>query len=99
MKTTAKFGIAGVMATVLAAGVVAQQPSNSTSKSGSTSAASAASTDTTTQKATKVSLYRPLEIAHIRPADKRGVNVFESPKDDVVPFTGFALSFGGAFNQ
>jgi len=36
MKTTTKFGIAGVMATVLAAGVVAQQPSNSTSKSGST---------------------------------------------------------------
>jgi len=99
MKTTTKFGIAGVMATVLAAGVIAQQPSNSTSKSGSTSAAPAASTDTTTKATQKVSLYRPLEIAHIRPADKRGVNVFESPKDDVVPFTGFALSFGGAFNQ
>jgi len=99
MKTTTKFGIAGVMATVLAAGVVAQQPSNSTSKSSSTSAAPAASSDTTTKTTQKVSLYRPLEIAHIRPADKRGVNVFEPPKDDVVPFTGFALSFGGAFNQ
>ena len=46
-----------------------------------------------------MSLYRPMEINHIRPADQRGVNVFESPEDDEVPFTGFALSFGGAFTQ
>src|SRR4051794_2065034 len=47
----------------------------------------------------KVSLYRPLEINHIRPADMRGVNMFEAPKEDLVPFNGFALSFGGAFTQ
>ena len=29
----------------------------------------------------------------------RGVNQFESAKDDSIPFTGFALSFGGAFTQ
>ena len=46
-----------------------------------------------------MSLYRPMEINHIRPADQRGINVFESPKTDEVPFTGFALSFGGAFTQ
>ena len=40
-----------------------------------------------------------MEINHIRPADQRGVNVFEPPKEDQVPFTGFALSFGGAFTQ
>ena len=99
MKTTTTFGMAGVLATVFAVAAAAQKPSNSTGKSSSGTTASAASTDTTTKAATKVSLYRPLEIAHLRPADKRGVNVFESPKDDVVPFTGFALSFGGAFNQ
>ncbi|HEY4131490.1 MAG TPA: hypothetical protein VGM50_12805 [Gemmatimonadaceae bacterium] len=46
-----------------------------------------------------VSLYRPAEIDHIRPADMRGLNVFEPPKQSTVPFTGFALSFGGAFTQ
>ena len=40
-----------------------------------------------------------MEINHIRPADMRGLNVFESPKESEVPFTGFALSFGGAFTQ
>jgi hypothetical protein len=86
------------MGTAIAGTVVAQTPDNGGKSS--SSATAAARTDTTTpQKATKVSLFRPLEIAHIRPADKRGVNVFESPKEDDVPFTGFALSFGGAFNQ
>ena len=48
---------------------------------------------------TPISLFRPAEINHIRPADMRGVNVFESPKEDEVPYTGFVLSFGGAFTQ
>jgi hypothetical protein len=97
MRTTAKLGFAALLATAIAGAAMAQQPSNSSSKS---SASTAASSDTTNKAAPqKVSLYRPLDIAHIRPADKRGVNVFEAPKDDSVPFTGFALSFGGAFNQ
>lgn len=59
-----------------------------------------AATDTgKTAQPQTVSLFRPQEISHIRPADMRGVNVFEPPKDDSVPFTGFALSFGGAFTQ
>jgi hypothetical protein len=39
------------------------------------------------------------EIQHLRPADQRGLNVFESPKDEGVPFTGFKLNWGGAFTQ
>jgi hypothetical protein len=98
MTTITRFGLAALMGTAIAGTVVAQTPDNGGKSS--SSATAAARTDTTTpQKATKVSLFRPLEIAHIRPADKRGVNVFESPKEDDVPFTGFALSFGGAFNQ
>ncbi|HXT17322.1 MAG TPA: hypothetical protein VN706_16910 [Gemmatimonadaceae bacterium] len=46
-----------------------------------------------------VTLYRPAEIDHIRPADIRGLNIFEPPKQSTVPFTGFALSLGGAFTQ
>src|SRR5205085_2204379 len=97
MQIITRFGLAALLGTAIAGTVAAQASENASGKSSTVSAA--ARTDTTTKAATKVSLYRPLEIAHIRPADKRGVNVFESPKDDVVPFTGFALSFGGAFNQ
>jgi hypothetical protein len=44
-------------------------------------------------------LLRNIEIQHIRPQDQRGINVFESPKNDMVPFTGFKLSWGAAFTQ
>src|SRR5437868_3759009 len=97
MQIITRFGLAALLGMAIASTAAAQASENGSKSSTGTAAAR---TDTTTpQKAMKVSLYRPLEIAHIRPADKRGVNVFESPKDDVVPFTGFALSFGGAFNQ
>lgn len=38
-------------------------------------------------------------IQHIRLQDQRGINVFESPKRDATPFTGFQLSWGAAFTQ
>jgi hypothetical protein len=38
-------------------------------------------------------------IQHIRVQDQRGINVFESPKHDATPFTGFQLSWGAAFTQ
>ncbi|MES2179086.1 MAG: hypothetical protein V4550_14590 [Gemmatimonadota bacterium] len=44
-------------------------------------------------------LYRQLELQNIRPADQRGNNVFETPKEDNVPFDGMKLSWGGAFMQ
>jgi hypothetical protein len=39
------------------------------------------------------------EIQYIRHADQRGINVYESPKEEGVPFTGFKLNWGGAFTQ
>jgi hypothetical protein len=39
------------------------------------------------------------EIQYIRLPDQRGLNVFESPKEEGVPFDGFKLSWGGAFTQ
>jgi hypothetical protein len=42
---------------------------------------------------------QPISIQHIRPIDQRGVNVFEPPKEDTVPFKGTTLSFGAAFAQ
>jgi hypothetical protein len=54
-----------------------------------------------TPKAPRLPRYEapPVEIQHIRAPDQRGVNVYESPKEEAVPFTGFKLSWGGAFTQ
>jgi hypothetical protein len=45
------------------------------------------------------SLVPQIQIQNFRPADMRGVNVFESPKESGVPFTGFKLAFGASFRQ
>ena len=59
-----------------------------------------ATSDTTKPKPAAVwNLLPPITMQNIRPADKRGVNMFESPKDQGVPFTGFRYSFGAAFRQ
>ncbi len=90
MRSTMRFGLSALMLAT-AAGASAQ----------SNGGPSQTQADTGTKKEApaKVSLYRPLDINHIRPADSRGVNVFESPKTDEIPFSGFVLSFGGAFTQ
>jgi hypothetical protein len=77
----------------------ANKPSIGPTPTPTAAAAATDSTDKAAKKTTRASLYRPLDINHLRPADQRGVNVFEAPKDDQVPFNGFALSFGGAFTQ
>jgi hypothetical protein len=98
MRNIAKLGAANLLVAAFAVAAAAQQPANGTEKS--VKPAGAPTADTTKKEApTKVSLYRPLEINHFRPADQRGVNMFETPKEDIVPFDGFVLSFGGAFTQ
>jgi hypothetical protein len=91
MRNTSKLALALLVS--FAGAAIAQE------NSGGKTAAAPEKTDTSTVAKKTVSLYRPLEIGHMRPADSRGVNVFESPKEDLVPFNGFVLSFGGAFNQ
>lgn len=41
----------------------------------------------------------PTVVQYLRPYDKRGINVFETPKAENVPYTGFALQWGAAFTQ
>ena len=48
---------------------------------------------------TGISVVPTIEIQHIRANDQRGLNVFEAPKHDAVPYEGFKLSFGAAFTQ
>ncbi len=96
-------------ATLIAGLAVAQQPAttpaNGTIATSGAPATVAAKSDSAKPDSAKktnpqsVSLYRPAEIDHIRPADIRGLNMFEPPKKSTVPFTGFTLSFGGAFTQ
>ena len=45
------------------------------------------------------SLVQPIVLQRYRPTDQRGINMFEAPKTDDVPFTGFKLAFGAAFTQ
>jgi hypothetical protein len=101
MRTIKPIGLGILVLAALASSMSAQQSPNETAAGSQTSSSAPASTDSAGKAPSpqKVSLYRPLEIDHIRPADQRGVNMFESPKESLVPFTGFALSFGGAFTQ
>ena len=94
MQNITRIGLAAALVAAFAGAAMAQTD-NSGGKSGSGTPADSASP----QKKNTVSLYRPMDIQHIRPADKRGINMFETPKNDDVPFTGFTLSFGGAFTQ
>jgi hypothetical protein len=104
MKISMRYGVASALLAAFAATGVAQQATNDARPAPvPTPRASGDSTgkaDSVKKEGPqKVSLYRPLDIDHVRPADQRGVNMFEAPKQSSVPFTGFALSFGGAFTQ
>lgn len=38
-------------------------------------------------------------ISFMRPYDKKGVNIFETPKSDTIPFSGVKVKIGGNFTQ
>jgi len=62
----------------------------------------AAGTDSAAVTANSTAFFlgaQQIPIQHFRPVDKRGINVFEAPKNDAVPYTGFKLMLGGAFLQ
>ncbi|MFL5607850.1 MAG: hypothetical protein ACJ8AD_15470 [Gemmatimonadaceae bacterium] len=98
--TTIRFlataALLGSMPAFAQQGTVTQTGAARTDSASADSAAKA-----TPKKAPRAPRYEapPIEIQHIRPIDQRGINVFESPKFDAVPFTGFRLSWGGAFTQ
>jgi len=83
-----------------AAPALAQQPVVTQAGSARDSAA-ATDTQPTKQSASRLPRYiaSASQIQHIRYADQRGVNVFESPKEAGAEFTGLKISWGGAFAQ
>jgi hypothetical protein len=48
---------------------------------------------------TRDDFVQKIGISRLRPVDQRGINMFETPKKDAVPFTGLAVEFGAAFTQ
>jgi hypothetical protein len=102
MITTRLFILAAIAA---ASPALAQQPTLTVASSDTISkpaATAPAPTDTQPTKASPkaVRYYIPaIEIQHLRPLDQRGLNVFESPKEPGAAYSGFKLSWGGAFAQ
>ena len=94
MRTKTSLFIA--MAALFAVPALAQNnsPTDTTTKP------AAAPTDTTTvKKAETPANVQQIEISRLRAVDQRGINVYETPKNDGIPFTGFKLGWGAAFTQ
>ena len=98
MTHTTRLPIAALLAVALAVPLTAQQAIDSTAKT----EPARAQTDTTERDKTvaqKLLSLPRMEIQHLRPTDQRGLNVFEAPKTDTIPYTGFKLAWGAAFTQ
>ena len=91
LRSLTGFGIAALLAATPA---LAQQ--NGT---GTTAAEPAAKEDSTPSLKSFFATQKKVEIQNFRHADKRGLNVFETPKDPGVAYTGFKLDWGAAFTQ
>jgi hypothetical protein len=55
--------------------------------------------DAPAKKAENPAGVQSIEIQRLRPVDARGLNVYETPKNDGIPYTGFKLGWGAAFTQ
>ncbi len=51
------------------------------------------------EKSAFLAMAPKVEVQNYRPEDKRGINVFEAPKDESVAYDGFKLQWGAAFTQ
>jgi hypothetical protein len=86
---------AAAAAALLVAAPAAAQSSAQPASPGTT----AESDSATAKEASRISTQPPIRLQHFRPQDKRGLNVFEAPKQDDTPYTGFQLDWGAAFTQ
>jgi hypothetical protein len=91
MMTTKSLFLLSAATLLIASPVFAQQSGDAATTSDSTPRAAAAKP--------KLVTAPPIEIQNYRSPDQRGINVFEAPKFDGVPYEGFKLNFGAAFTQ
>ena len=47
----------------------------------------------------KILKERPITMQHFRPVDRRGINMFETPKEPGVEYTGFKMDWNAAFTS
>ena len=107
MKATFRSAITLTALLALAAPTAAQQsPEGSAPPAGTATAeatpAEAAPTAAEQEEAAAESSWkkgRKITIQYLRPADQRGINVFETTKDPGAEFKGFRLDFGAAFTS
>lgn len=103
MRHFTKLALTALAVPLLGTRTLAQQATDSGAKTETAKPpVEKAARDTTAREkgvASKISTVPPIEIQHIRPADQRGLNVFEPLKNDGVPYTGFKLTWGAAFTQ
>jgi hypothetical protein len=99
MRHTMKFVVAALVIPMLAAPVQAQLQIATSRASSRDTSAKPVSTDSATAEKAKKSGLPPMVIQNLRPSDQRGLNMFEAPKNDGVPYEGFKLTWGAAFTQ
>lgn len=100
MKYSTKLLLAAVALPFFGISLAAQQTTQAVDSSTKTEAAKPKADSTKDPaSAKKISTVPTIEFQHIRPADARGLNVFEPPKNDSVPYTGFKLGWGAAMTQ
>jgi len=98
------FALTAAAATVLVAPAASgQEPTLVTASNVTVPESTAVDTSKTPavkkQKTSFLSTAPGIEMQNYRPEDKRGINVFEAPKDESVQYTGFKLQWGAAFTQ
>lgn len=96
MKGTHKLAAAALLVPTL---VVGAQQSVANADRPVTSSVTVARDTTSAMAASLFSLLPPIQMQNFRPADQRGINVFEAPKEPGIPFTGFRISWGASFAQ
>ena len=100
MKRYMKLTLAAVAIPLFALPLLAQQVAQTgTRTEAAKPQTDSAKADSTKKETNILSTVPTIEIQHLRPQDQRGLNVFEPPKNDGVPYTGFKLSWGAAFTQ
>jgi len=98
MRNTTRALLPALLAALAAAPAAAQTTQPSVG-SGSQPPAAEPADSAKTESRTFYAAAQQIPIQHFRPVDKRGINVFEAPKHDAVPYDGFKLMIGGAFLQ
>jgi len=98
MRNTTRALLPALLAAFAALPVAAQATEPSVG-SGSAPTGTEQTDSAKTENRTFYAAAQQIPIQHFRPVDKRGINVFEAPKHDAVPYDGFKLMLGGAFLQ